>query len=57
MPGSSRFRLLIFSSFRTGSKRIAAYFTFYNSGRPHSALDCRTPDVVYFEVQPQREAA
>jgi len=38
-------------------RHLAAYFTFYNQGRPHSALDGRTPDMVYFGVQPQREAA
>ena len=36
---------------------LARYFTFYNQGRPHSALDGRTPDMVYFGVPPQREAA
>jgi len=28
----------------------------YNQGRPHSALDGRTPDTVYFASLPQREA-
>jgi putative transposase len=36
---------------------LAAYFTFYNQGRPHSALDGQTPDMVYFALLPQREAA
>lgn len=36
---------------------LARYFTFYNQGRPHSALDGRTPDMVYFGVPLQREAA
>ncbi len=36
---------------------LARYFTFYNSGRPHAALDGRTPDMVYFGVPLQREAA
>jgi putative transposase len=36
---------------------LARYFTFYNDGRPHSALDGRTPDMVYFGLQPQQEAA
>lgn len=36
---------------------LARYFTFYNSGRPHAALDGRTPDMVYFALQPQLEAA
>jgi putative transposase len=36
---------------------LARYFTFYNQGRPHSALDGRTPDMVYFAPLPQLEAA
>jgi hypothetical protein len=39
------------------SRKRAAYFTFYNEGRPHSALDGRTPDMVYFGARPHREAA
>jgi transposase InsO family protein len=38
-------------------RHLAAYFTFYNQGRPHSALDGRTPDMVYFAPLPQLEAA
>jgi putative transposase len=38
-------------------RHLAAYFVFYNSGRPHSALDGRTPDMVYFDVPLQQEAA
>ncbi len=36
---------------------LSRYFTFYNQGRPHTALDGRTPDMVYFASQPQLEAA
>jgi putative transposase len=36
---------------------LARYFTFYNQGRPHSALDGQTPDMVYFAPLPRREAA
>jgi putative transposase len=36
---------------------LASYFTFYNQGRPHTALDGQTPDMVYFAPLPQREAA
>jgi putative transposase len=36
---------------------LARYFTFYNKARPHTALDGRTPDMVYFGVQPQQRAA
>jgi putative transposase len=36
---------------------LARYFTFYNGARPHTALDGRTPDMVYFGMQPQQRAA
>jgi putative transposase len=36
---------------------LTRYFTFYNAGRPHAALDGRTPDMVYYGVQPQQRAA
>ena len=32
-------------------------FIFYNQGRPHTALDGQTPDMVYFTLQPQRKAS
>jgi hypothetical protein len=38
-------------------EHLARYFTFYNAGRPHSALDVQTPDMVYFGLLPQRAAA
>ncbi len=36
---------------------LACYFTFYNQGRPHSALDGQTPNMVYFAPLPRLEAA
>ena len=39
---------------RQGLKR---YFSFYNQLRPHSSLDGRTPDMVYFAALPQPQAA
>lgn len=36
---------------------LTRYFTFYNQGRPHTALDGQAPDMVYFAPLPQREAA
>ncbi len=39
---------------RAGLKR---YFNFYNRRRPHSSLDGRTPDQVYFDMLPQIKAA
>lgn len=42
------------SAARTG---LARYFQFYNSRRPHSRLGGQTPDQVYFNNQPQHQAA
>ena len=36
---------------------LARYFAFYNQGRPHTALDGRTPDMVYFGVPLQQKVA
>lgn len=36
---------------------IARYITFFNTRRPHSALDRRTPDAVYFNALPLAVAA
>lgn len=36
---------------------LSRYFTFYNTRRPHRALDRRTPDAVYFESLPIPQAA
>jgi len=36
---------------------LGRYLDFYNSRRPHSSLDRRTPDEAYFDQQPLRVAA
>jgi putative transposase len=36
---------------------LASYFTFYNEKRPHSSLDGKTPDSVYFNSLPLKRAA
>jgi putative transposase len=36
---------------------IGRYITFYNTRRPHAALDGRTPDQAYFDPLPLRTAA
>jgi len=46
-----------YDSVPEAQRSLARYFTFYNSGRPHVALDGRTPDMVYFGVPLHREAA
>jgi putative transposase len=42
------------SEVKTGLNR---YFNFYNNRRPHSSLDGKTPDQVYFNKLPQLKAA
>jgi putative transposase len=37
--------------------KLTTYLEFYNRRRPHTALDARTPDDVYFNSRPQRLAA
>ena len=46
-----------YDSMPEAQQHLGSYFSFYNQGRPHSALDGRTPDMVYFALQPHREAA
>lgn len=36
---------------------LTKFITFYNSGRPHSSLDAQTPDAVYFNSLPTKQAA
>lgn len=36
---------------------LGRYFQFYNTRRPHTALDRQTPDTVYFQLQPVPKAA
>jgi putative transposase len=37
--------------------KLSQYFDFYNQRRPHSRLDRQTPDQVYFESVPLKQAA
>jgi putative transposase len=36
---------------------LTKFITFYNSARPHSSLDGQTPDSVYFNLLPTKQAA
>src|ERR1700683_5037881 len=36
---------------------LTCYFTFYNTKRPHSSLDARTPECFYYDHLPQVAAA
>jgi putative transposase len=46
-----------YDSVSEAQRRLACSFAFYNQGRPHTALDGQTPDMVYFAPLPQLEAA
>ncbi len=46
-----------YDSVSEAQQGLARYVTFYNGGRPHTALDGQTPDMVYFGMQPQQRAA
>jgi len=46
-----------YDSVTAAKSGIGKYFSFYNSRRPHSSLDRRTPDHVYFDSQPLAAAA
>lgn len=46
-----------YDSVTEARQALSRYITFYNSRRPHSALDAQTPDTVYFTQQPLTLAA
>ena len=54
---TSGLHVTFYDSVREAHQGLAHYFTFYNGGRPHTALDGRTPDMVYFGVPLQQKAA
>ena len=49
--------LRAYNSVSEARASIGGYLSFYNSRRPHSSLDRRTPDQAYFTPLPQRAAA
>ncbi|HEY6642473.1 MAG TPA: IS3 family transposase [Povalibacter sp.] len=49
--------LRAYDSVSAARSGLARYFQFYNTRRPHTALDRRTPDAVYFESLPLAQAA
>ena len=46
-----------YDSVSAARKGLERYFRFYNSRRPHSSLDRKTPDQVYFNSLPEIMAA
>ena len=49
--------LKAYDSVTAATSGIGRYFDFYNTRRPHSSLDRKTPDQVYFQSQPLPRAA
>lgn len=49
--------LKAYETVREARSSISNYIDFYNSGRPHSSLDGRTPDEAYFGGRQMAEAA
>jgi putative transposase len=49
--------LRAYDSVAEARRSIGGYLAFYNHKRPHSSLDARTPDQVYFAGLPQAVAA
>ena len=49
--------LKAYTSVAEARSAIGSYFGFYNTRRPHSSLERRTPDQVYFNWLPQIAAA
>jgi putative transposase len=49
--------LKVCGSMMEGKTGLATYFMFYNERRRHQNFDRKTPAVVYFSSQPQKQAA
>jgi putative transposase len=49
--------LKAYESVSAAKAGIAQYFSFYNTRRPHSRLDRKTPDQVYFKPLPLPKVA
>ena len=49
--------LRAYASVSEAKTGLARYFNFYNTRRPHSSLDRRTPDQTYFDTLPLPKAA
>ena len=46
-----------YDSLAQARQGLQRYFKFYNERRPHSSLDGKTPDLVYFDALPIQQAA
>ena len=49
--------LRAYDSVREARASLTRYFVFYNTKRPHSSLDARTPECFYYDHLPQLAAA
>jgi putative transposase len=57
---SLKYEKIYLMSFDSGielSRELSSWFSWYNSVRPHKALNKRTPDQVYFTALPEKKAA
>jgi len=50
-------RLKAYEKITEARQSLARYFDYYNTRRPCSSLDARTPDTLYFSHQPRLRAA
>ena len=46
-----------YESVADARSKLGRYLDFFNSRRPHSSLDRKTSDMVYYNTQPQEKAA
>jgi len=46
-----------YANVREAKTQLSMYFEFYNQRRPHSSLDAKTPDEVYYGKVTQSQAA
>jgi putative transposase len=49
--------LKAYGSTAEAKKGLATYFMFYNERRWHQNFDRKTPSMIYFSTQPQKQAA
>ena len=45
-----------YESVAEAKQQLARYFSFYNTGRPHSSLGGQTPDAAYFDYRENKAA-
>jgi hypothetical protein len=56
-PNTKKFICVPYDSVTEARASIGRYLIFYNTRRPHSSLDCKTPDQAYFNQPTPIQAA